>query len=519
VKATSKGAQLRRWFSLLVGHWHASSRVAMVLALLTLVFCNLPGQSVTRMEYEIGHPFYVVSEFKHGWPLTYLIRADEGGEMRFLFYRSPPKKSTARDCFQLWRYCEEFYPWLLATNGCIALATSLALGVAFEAWRRQRSRPWHIHLRDCFAAAFALSLVAAWYAYAQRQQASEAAALNDGSLSVRANQAGGITWLRRCLGDEYFQCFDRPFAVAVHERNGWAHLEKLASVYNVDANVPGTTAELAPLAQLPRLEALSLDVQLFGETTDKIIAELPALPNLRGLYLAQQEHRYRRLDRLTLLESIRITEGCIDEHVLREISGLPNLREVALNGLGASADLSFLPSRPRLVALDLYNGDISADALENIGKCSRLRDLSFYMCRVDCSGVRHLSGLAHLERLNLEYTDVADGHLAALAKLRQLREFELTDTKVGGDMHYMSALENLESLDLYNTDVKGADLEPLVGLAHLRSLDLGYTSVGAKGRDYLRQMKQLRWLRVSNFSKDELRALQEALPECSIIRH
>ena len=406
---------------------------------------------------------------------------------------------------------------MVVANGCMVLLASIASGVAFEAWRRQRRHLWHLHLRDCFAVTLALALAMAWYAHAQRRHALEETFLSDSSLDVLDYQLGGITWLRMCLDDETFRCFDRPFAVTINERGGWSRLDKLTSVHHIDAQVSGSTEDVAHLAKLPRLEALSLD-GAFDEPSDNVITELPPLARLRGLYLSQPTHRYHRLDRLTSLESFRVTEGCVDEHVLREISTLPNLREVALNGLTESADLSFLASWPQLSALDLYASEVSVAGLRSIGRCLHLKDLSLYLCRLDASGVRHLSGLAGLERLNLEYTNVTDGDLASLVTLKQLREFGLTRTKVGGDLNYLSSFEHLELLRLYDTEVTGSDMKSLVGLAHLRSLDLGYTSIGSSGFAYVRQMKQLRWLRIS-CNADELRALQRALPECSVIRH
>jgi len=517
--ASAPAARRRRWLSLLTGRWHTSSRVVTVLLSLVLVFCNVPGQSVRRIWYEIGHPFYVKAQFEHGWPLTYMIRTDEIGNV----FGNAPAQTTVRECFEVWRDCEEIRFWSLLANCCVVLLASLASGVAFETWRRQRIRIWHIHLSDLFAAILAVSLVAAWYVHEQQRHAREEASISppgggSGNPTIQLYQAGGITWLRMCLGDESFRFLDRPFEVAVAEGDDWSQLEKLTSVRHVDAQVRATTEELDHLAKMPQLEALSLD-EFLSAPPDNVVAELPPLSKLRGLYLSQPAHRCRRIDRLTSLEALRITVGCIDEQVLREISVLPNIRELALNGLSESADLSFLPSRPRLLALDLYHSEVSGLALKSIGQCPRLKELSLYMCRVDGNGIRHLSELANLETLDLQYTNVTDGDLVALATLKRLRELELTGTGVGGDLRFMSALENLETLTLYNTKVTGADLALLIGLKHLRSLDLGYTSIGTNGKAYLRQMKQLRWLRVSNFDEDERKALQAALPECEILRH
>jgi hypothetical protein len=525
--ASSPAAPRRSWLSLLTGRWHASSRVVMILTLLVLVFCNLPGQFVKHLQYEDGYPFYVESGFEHGWPLTYLTRSVEdpyelarSTYPSVVFGRAVP--TTVSNCIELWRDCKGFRFWSLAADLCVVLLISVASGVAFEAWRRKRSCLWHLHLKDLLAVTLLASLIMAWYVRRERQHAAEEAIFSqsDGAPYLQENQTGGPTWLRLCLGDRLFQFLDCPFEIAIPNRGDWSQIEKLATVRHVELRARSTTEQLAHLAKMPRLEALSLEQEEFGIPPDNIVAELPPLPNLRGLYLSQPASRCRRIDRLTSLESFRITDfSDVDEQVLRELSTLPNLRQLALDGLFESADLSFLPSRQYLSGLDFYNSDISGTSLKYIGQCRRLKDLSFYMSRVDCNGIRHLAGLTDLETLNLEYTDVTSADLAELGTLMRLRVLELTDTRIGGDMQFLSRLESLETLKLYDTKVKAADLTPLIGLKHLRSLDLGYTDLRPNGMAFLRQMKQLTSLRVSNFDEDEFKELQATLPECEILRH
>ena len=512
--APSQALCRRSWRSLVTDRWHTSSRVVTALLLFVLAFCNLPGQSVKRMWYELGHPFYVRQQFEHGWPLNYLVRADNSHDGWFYYRFAPPPPRTVRDCFALSSDVEQFHPWSLLANAFIALLASVALGAAFEAWRRQRAHLLQFHLKDLFATTLAISLAAAWWVHVQRRYAREQAAFfppgeESGRLSIRSTQLGGVTWLRTWLGDEHFQFLDRPFAVAVHEPDGWSRLEKLTTIRHVDAEVRGTTEDLAHLAKLPNLEALSLD-ESHGAPPDGIVAQLPPLPRLRGLYVTHPVNRCRGIDRLPSLEALRITEsGQIDGQALREIALLPNIRHLALNGLPKSADLRFLPSRPRLSALDLYNSDVSRAALKSIGQCLGLKELSFYMCRVDGSGMSHLSRLANLETLDLDYTNVVAADLTELGGLSRLRELKLTATEVSGDLRFMASLENLEYLSLYfNTKVKAADLGPLVHLTRLRSLDLGYTHLGEDATALLRQMNQLKWLRVS-IGPDALQELPE----------
>lgn len=324
------------------------------------------------------------------------------------------------------------------------------------------------------------------------------------------------------LGNEAFEVLDRPFSIALDEPAGWSQLEPFKSVHYLRAEVRGTTEELSHLAELPKLEALELTHDPSDEPPlkdDIVTAELPPLPHLRGLYLDQPARRCRRLDRLTSLEALRIGEDCIDQQSLREISGLPNLREVALDGLPAWADLAFLPSRPRLTALDLYYGQVSEAALRNIGQCSHLKYLSLKMCEVDGSGIRYLSKLSELETLSVEYTNVTSEDLPELVSLKRLKELDLTKTQIQGNLDFLAGLESLETLSLYNTTVQPADLMRLAGLKHLRSLNLGYARIGREGRECLPQLKQLKSLVLSDINEDQRAALQSKLPGCEVWRH
>lgn len=520
--ASSPPAFPRRRFSVLLGPWHTSSRVAAMLMLLFLVFCNVPGQHVKRIWYEVGHPFYVKSQFEHGWPLTYLVRAIPYPELPSPSIVILSPDITIRGCFELWSDIEEIRSGVLLANGCVVLLGSLACGVLFEARRRARRRLWHIHLRDLFAVTLVVSLVGAWYVYAKRRFDAENAVLfgsdgHSGHVDSQYYQQGGPTWLCLLASDEHSNHFlDRPFGATIADGQGWFQLERLTSVRQVHTRRRATTDELANLARMPRLEALDLDDD-WETPDDEVVAELPPLPRLRGLSLCQPPSRCRGINRLTSLEALRITRE-VDDQTLREISELRNLRQLALDNLPESADLTFLRSLPKLSAVDFYNSSLSAAALRSIGQCRSLKVVSFYMADVDGHGIRHLSNLANLEDLDLSYTDVTSQDVVPLAVLKRLRNLNLNETQVS-DLSFVSALENLETLSLYNTEVTGENLAPLIGLKKLHSLDLGYAPVGTDGLVYLRQMKQLQWLRISGVRRDEEKSFQAQLPNCEIIFH
>jgi hypothetical protein len=440
--------------------WHRSSRLVFGLALLLLFFCNLPGQFEKYIHYEIGFPFYVKERWVHGWPGTYLVRDavthfDDPLAIppSTVFFYEP----TLTDCFSLGRDVVQARWWMLVINiGCVVLAAS-AIATAFEIWRRERARIWQIHLRDCLVASLVVALAAGWLVQRQRQWAAEAQIRTlrapDDLPPLWVTYHGGITWLALCFPEHSWpRLFARPFEVQIHDKKGWQYLHHFSAARHVDINVPATTEELAQLTKLPDLEALSyVSLEIKGDFT----AELPALPQVRGWYLSAHAQGCRRLDRLSNLEFLRIGEWDIDDVALQEVGQLRGLRHAALNGLWKSADLSFLPDLPQLVAMDFYKSELNGAALRSIGQCSELQDLSFKMCRLECSEVRHLSGLTKLEKLSLEYTDVGDADLSSLGKLKNLRELILTNTKVYSDLRFLTGLERLEYLGLYSTPVQG----------------------------------------------------------------
>ncbi len=112
--------------------------------------------------------------------------------------------------------------------------------------------------------------------------------------------------------------------------------------------------------------------------------------------------------------------------------------------------------------------------------------------RVGDADVKSLSLLAHLkslEKLEVVNTSVTD--LTPLNGLKNLKRLAFHGESIS-DLTPISGLKNLEYLGLYDTSV--SDLAPLVGLSNLKRLSLHGTSV----------------------SDEQLKALQQALPSCTI---
>jgi hypothetical protein len=119
--------------------------------------------------------------------------------------------------------------------------------------------------------------------------------------------------------------------------------------------------------------------------------------------------------------------------------------------------------------------------------------------------------LTNLRALSLLDATVSD--FTPLAKCKHLRILDLDSTKVR-DLSPLAGLVNLELIDLGNTQV--SDLAPLSGLINLESLDLRETPVS--DLTPLASLKNLKivQLNTSRVTKEQVEALQKALPNCTI---
>ena len=115
----------------------------------------------------------------------------------------------------------------------------------------------------------------------------------------------------------------------------------------------------------------------------------------------------------------------------------------------------------------------------------------------DAGFLKHLKGLTQLQQLDLNGTPVTDASLEHLKGLTQLQQLDLGGAQVtDAGLEHLKGLTQLQTLELAWTHVTDAGLEHLKGLTQLRTLDLNYTKVTDEG----------------------LKKLQQALPNCKIIR-
>jgi hypothetical protein len=152
---------------------------------------------------------------------------------------------------------------------------------------------------------------------------------------------------------------------------------------------------------------------------------------------------------------------------------------------GGSVSPALLPQRP-----------LTADQIDALGSCGRLRDLAMIASVMTDDGLAALSHDKLLERLycfNPKVTDAGVKHLASLTSLKTLellRVPELTDATLA----HIAGLAGLEKITLSGASITGSGLVHLDGFGKLKSLIIPNTALDDAGLANLSRLTTLEQL-------------------------
>jgi hypothetical protein len=144
---------------------------------------------------------------------------------------------------------------------------------------------------------------------------------------------------------------------------------------------------------------------------------------------------------------------------------------VDFDGIGISRILWFGGSAN---PASLPQSQLTADELDALGSCDRLRELMMIAAVMTDEGLARLSHDTLLQNLYCfkpKITDAGVKHLAnltSLKKLELLRVPELTDASLA----HIAGLTNLEEINLSGTSITGSGLVHLAGLGKLKTLSI-----------------------------------------------
>ena len=139
--------------------------------------------------------------------------------------------------------------------------------------------------------------------------------------------------------------------------------------------------------------------------------------------------------------------------------------------------------------------------------------------RITDAGLDHLWGCTSLTHLELDFTNVGDDGLRALAELRQLEQLSLFSTKVtDAGVGHLRGLP-LRELDLGETSITDHCVSSILRLGDLQELGLFATALTDAGLMSLTRMSGLRHIEIkkSQVTESGAEKFRAALPTCSVV--
>jgi internalin A len=420
---------------------------------------------------------------------------------------------------------------------------------------RRRSR-FSIGLRGLMLLVLAAATFLGWRVNRARTQQRAVAAIRAAGGTVEYDwergPSGRVTdarpwapdWLRRAVGDEYFQevvrvylepssatdesertpgmfddlmgqitDLDRLESVTVRHNSvtprGLAHLTRLPRLVELDI---GRQVDDNMLEQVGRMRGLrSFVTRLEGNTGLAVspagLAHLTNLTKLRNLELARvrienaEPSTLAFLRELTELEYLSIDlEGPwherarMDGACLAYLRGLTHLKGIELRGVRVSdADLANVAGLSGLESLDLDLSGVTDAGLAHLASLTNLQRLRVMSPAITDAGLAHLRDLTRLRELFLFHAKVSDAGMAHLARFGQLEKLSLRMngpvTEAG--LAHLADLSKLKRLSLPGPGVTDAGLAHLAGLSRLLDLNLRDSRVSDAGLVHLAGLTKL----------------------------
>jgi Leucine Rich repeat len=370
-------------------------------------------------------------------------------------------------------------------------------------------------------------------------------------------QPPGPAWLRRMLGDEYFQevvevtlpglqmpSISIPSPDAPREGPEWqAFSDHVRRDKEAKEALDGD--ELACLEGLDQIESLTLWGPALKSEGLARLGRSTSLKNLTSLSNPMTAEGVAQIARLSKLERLAIKLNLPDDAPLAALGRLPGLKDLSIYD-GSKDDGSIPKFHPGGSAKT--PGKFTDSWLARLGRLNSLTRL--YLddsSRITDAGLAHLKGLGRLESLDLDGSPwITDVGLAQLEGLVSLKSLELSSaTEIGDEgLAHLKDLDRLEHLFLSSTSrvtdagiahleglknlewiklssasrVTDAGVESLAKLPALRGLDLNAKSLTDAGLIRLGALKNLKVLTLTGAKIDGeiLDGIQAAIPGLSI---
>ena len=218
----------------------------------------------------------------------------------------------------------------------------------------------------------------------------------------------GPDWLRRSIGDEYFQ------------QVIYVHLE----------GKPVTDQVLSTLGAVPQLKYLNLE---YSGIEDEGLRHLSTLRSLQCLYLGRND---------------------ITDAGLKHLTNLRNLEELEFNSLRRfdGSGLVHLVKLTELRKLSLQYLNIARSEYRHLSKLKGLRELFLSCSSTTDDDLKHVANLENLIQLGIDRTDVTSRGLAHLTGLSNLNHLYVNEEVAVGGIEHLQQMHSLKSISMDPSD-------------------------------------------------------------------
>lgn len=200
--------------------------------------------------------------------------------------------------------------------------------------------------------------------------------------------------------------------------------------------------------------------------------------------------------------------------LFENLSSLPRLRTLTISGINRHEFLF-------IEGLDVIRGpgpvfaDLSENKRRSLGRMKSLENVHLFGVTLDDESLRQVSKLPKLGTLSFSLSEIGNAELASIATAPELRELRImfaggiTDTRLAGLEHarkleclvlsyapitdeglvHFKALPNLREIDLTGTRLTNAAIPKLASLSALETVNLEGTEITVKGLTELRERR------------------------------
>ncbi|MGD9856276.1 MAG: leucine-rich repeat domain-containing protein [Planctomycetaceae bacterium] len=222
-----------------------------------------------------------------------------------------------------------------------------------------------------------------------------------------------------------------------------------------------------------------------------------------------------------------------------DVVGYGGMRFVETTAAGAAK----LSGRAGLESINISLKDVSNDELAHLAQLPAVNGLLIWSPKVTDVGLAHLAGLSGLKYLWLEQTEVTAAGLEHLASLTNLRSLNIRFKTLTGGLGHLAGMSQLTALNIPGSKITDDDLAQLTGLSSLESLNIGGSPITDAGLQHIAALKNLKTLHLrqtgitdaglaqlaplehlqelnlllcAGVTDAGVKALQAALPDCTI---